>query len=62
MKKDYDSTRIYRNTKKKGASQTYDTPSLYQKSKSGFGKSSGRVVTTNIVRFFYCVYKIRNKK
>ena len=23
-----------------------------QKSKSGFGKSSGRVVTTNIVRFF----------
>ena len=28
MKKDYDSTRIYRNTQKKGASQTYDTPSL----------------------------------
>ena len=27
MKKDYDSTRIYRNTQKKGASQTYDTPS-----------------------------------
>ena len=29
MKKDYDSTRIYRNTQKKGASQTYDTPSYY---------------------------------
>ena len=29
MKKDYDSTRIYRNTKKKGASQTYDTPSFF---------------------------------
>ena len=28
MKKDYDSTRIYRNTQKKGASQTYDTPSF----------------------------------
>ena len=30
MKKDYDSTRIYRNTQKKGASQTYDTPSIRQ--------------------------------
>ena len=29
MKKDYDSTRIYRNTQKKGASQTYDTPSFF---------------------------------
>ena len=29
MKKDYDSTRIYRNTQKKGASQTYDTPSSF---------------------------------
>ena len=29
MKKDYDSTRIYRNTQKKGASQTYDTPSRF---------------------------------
>ena len=29
MKKDYDSTRIYRNTQKKGASQTYDTPSCF---------------------------------
>ena len=28
VKKDYDSTRIYRNTQKKGASQTYDTPSF----------------------------------
>ena len=37
---------------KKGASWTYDTPSLYQKSKSGFGKSSEGVVTTKIVRFF----------
>ena len=27
MKKDYDSTKIYRKTQKKGASQTYDTPS-----------------------------------
>ena len=27
MKKDYDSTRIYRNTQKKGASQPYATPS-----------------------------------
>ena len=31
MKKDYDSTRIYRNTQKKGASQTYDTPSYRSK-------------------------------
>lgn len=29
VKKDYDSTRIYRNTQKKGASQTYDTPSFF---------------------------------
>ena len=29
MKKDYDSTKIYRKTHKKGASQTYDTPSCY---------------------------------
>ena len=28
MKKDYDSTKIYRKTQKKGASQTYDTPSF----------------------------------
>ena len=28
VKKDYDSTKIYRKTHKKGASQTYDTPSL----------------------------------
>ena len=28
MKKDYDSTKIYRKTQKKGASQTYDTPSI----------------------------------
>ena len=28
MKKDYDSTKIYRKTQKKGASQTYDTPSV----------------------------------
>ena len=27
VKKDYDSTKIYRKTHKKGASQTYDTPS-----------------------------------
>ena len=27
MKKGYDSTEIYRKTQKKGASQTYDTPS-----------------------------------
>ena len=27
MKKGYDSTKIYRKTQKKGASQTYDTPS-----------------------------------
>ena len=27
VKKDYDSTKIYRKTQKKGASQTYDTPS-----------------------------------
>ena len=29
VKKDYDSTKIYRKTHKKGASQTYDTPSFY---------------------------------
>ena len=29
VKKDYDSTKIYRKTHKKGASQTYDTPSSY---------------------------------
>ncbi|MEE0994386.1 MAG: hypothetical protein UH541_05685, partial [Prevotella sp.] len=29
VKKDYDSTKIYRKTHKKGASQTYDTPSLF---------------------------------
>lgn len=34
MKKDYDSTRIYRNTQKKGASQTYDTPSIKEKAYS----------------------------
>ena len=28
VKKDYDSTKIYRKTHKKGASQTYDTPSF----------------------------------
>ena len=28
VKKDYDSTKIYRKTQKKGASQTYDTPSF----------------------------------
>ena len=28
VKKDYDSTKIYRKTQKKGASQTYDTPSI----------------------------------
>ena len=28
VKKDYDSTKIYRKTQKKGASQAYDTPSL----------------------------------
>ena len=31
MKKDYDSTKIYRKTQKKGASQTYDTPSFLYK-------------------------------
>ena len=31
VKKDYDSTKIYRKTQKKGASQTYDTPSLNKK-------------------------------
>ena len=30
VKKDYDSTKIYRKTQKKGASQTYDTPSSWQ--------------------------------
>ena len=29
VKKDYDSTKIYRKTHKKGASQTYDTPSFH---------------------------------
>ena len=29
VKKDYDSTKIYRKTHKKGASQTYDTPSHF---------------------------------
>ena len=29
VKKDYDSTKIYRKTHKKGASQTYDTPSFF---------------------------------
>ena len=29
VKKDYDSTKIYRKTHKKGASQTYDTPSSF---------------------------------
>ena len=29
VKKDYDSTKIYRKTHKKGASQTYDTPSYF---------------------------------
>ena len=29
VKKDYDSTKIYRKTQKKGASQTYDTPSYF---------------------------------
>ena len=28
VKKDYDSTKIYRKTQKKGVSQAYDTPSL----------------------------------
>ena len=31
VKKDYDSTKIYRKTHKKGASQTYDTPSFIAK-------------------------------
>ena len=31
VKKDYDSTKIYRKTHKKGASQTYDTPSFLYK-------------------------------
>ena len=38
MKKDYDSTRIYRNTQKKGASQTYDTPSFLLEQEEGENK------------------------
>ena len=40
MKKDYDSTKIYRKTQKKGASQTYDTPSWrkYLTTRSYFGR------------------------
>ena len=34
VKKDYDSTKIYRKTHKKGASQTYDTPSWIFTSRS----------------------------
>ena len=34
MKKDYDSTKKYRKTQKKGASQTYDTPSLVKANNS----------------------------
>ena len=29
VKKDYDSTKIYRKTQKKGASQAYDTPGSF---------------------------------
>ena len=43
VKKDYDSTKIYRKTQKKGASQTYDTPSLvgFRKTLKVQGRTGG---------------------
>ena len=40
VKKDYDSTKIYRKTHKKGASQTYDTPSSLWERKFFFRSNS----------------------